>query len=67
MLNAVNEVAVAAFLERSLSFLDIAEICAEALARLPARPITTLDDALEADAQGRALARELLAQHALSA
>ena len=64
ILNAVNEVAVAAFLERALGFLDIADMCAEALARLPARPIATLDDALEADAQGRSLARELLVQHA---
>jgi 1-deoxy-D-xylulose-5-phosphate reductoisomerase len=67
ILNAANEVAVAAFLERALNFLDIADVCAEALARVPVQPIDTLGDALEADAQGRSLARELLAQHALSA
>jgi 1-deoxy-D-xylulose-5-phosphate reductoisomerase len=66
-LSAANEVAVAAFLERAIGFLDIAEVCAEALSRLPARPVATLDDALEADRAGRALARELLSRHAISA
>lgn len=59
-LNAANEVAVAAFLESAIGFLDIAGVCAEALARLPARPVASLDDALEADRAGRALATELL-------
>jgi len=67
ILNAANEVAVASFLERSLSFDGIARVCAEALARSPARPIATLDDALEADALGRSLARELLSRDALHA
>jgi 1-deoxy-D-xylulose-5-phosphate reductoisomerase len=66
-LNAANEVAVAAFLDRAIGFLDIAGVCAEALARLPARPVASLDDALEADRAGRALARELLPRHAVSA
>jgi 1-deoxy-D-xylulose-5-phosphate reductoisomerase len=66
-LNAANEVAVAAFLERAIGFLDIAQLCAEALARLPARPLAALDDALEADREGRAVARELLSRHAVSA
>ncbi|HET9763956.1 MAG TPA: 1-deoxy-D-xylulose-5-phosphate reductoisomerase [Casimicrobiaceae bacterium] len=66
-LNAANEVAVAAFLEGAIGFLDIAGLCAEALARLPARPLAVLDDALEADREGRAVARELLSRHAVSA
>jgi 1-deoxy-D-xylulose-5-phosphate reductoisomerase len=65
-LSAANEVAVAAFLERSIGFLDIAGVCAEALSRLPARPVNTLDDALDADRAGRSLARELLARTVLS-
>ena len=36
-LNAANEVAVAAFLERRIGFLDIAGVCAETLTRLPAQ------------------------------
>jgi 1-deoxy-D-xylulose-5-phosphate reductoisomerase len=66
-LNAANEVAVAAFLERAIGFLDIAGVCAEALARLPVHPVASLDDALEADRAGRALARELLGRQAVSA
>ena len=66
-LSAANEVAVAAFLERGIGFLDIADVCAEALGRLPAHPVNSLDDALEADRAGRSLARELLSRHALSA
>jgi len=66
-LNAANEIAVAAFLERGISFLDIAGVCADALAALPARAVGTLDDALEADRASRALARELVSRHALSA
>jgi 1-deoxy-D-xylulose-5-phosphate reductoisomerase len=66
-LNAANEVAVAAFLEGIIGFLDIAGVCAEALSRLPAHPVASLDDALEADRAGRALARELLGRHAVSA
>ena len=66
-LSAANEIAVAAFLERSIGFLDIAGVCAEALSRLPAHAVTTLDDALDADRAGRALASELLGRHAISA
>jgi 1-deoxy-D-xylulose-5-phosphate reductoisomerase len=66
-LNAANEVAVAAFLDRAIGFLDIAGVCTEALARLPVHPVASLDDALEADRAGRALARELLGRQAVSA
>ena len=65
-LSAANEVAVAAFLERSIGFLDIADVCAEALARLPAQPVNTLDDAIDADRAGRSLARKLLGRHVAS-
>jgi 1-deoxy-D-xylulose-5-phosphate reductoisomerase len=66
-LNAANEVAVAAFLERGVGFLDIAGVCSDALSALPARAMATLDDALEADRASRALAHELVNRHALSA
>ena len=65
-LSAANEEAVAAFLECGIGFLDIAGVCAEALARLPARPIASLADALEADRAGRALARQLLGRQAVA-
>jgi 1-deoxy-D-xylulose-5-phosphate reductoisomerase len=60
VLNAANEEAVAAFLGGRARFTDIAAACAEALARLPARPVRSLDDALAADAEARAVARAWL-------
>jgi len=66
-LSAANEEAVAAFLERRIGFLDIASVCAEALNGLPAQPVVTLTDALEADRIGRAFARQLLGRQAVSA
>jgi len=60
VLNAANEIAVAAFLGGRIRFTDIAPACAEALARLPARTVRTLGDALAADAEARAVARSWL-------
>jgi 1-deoxy-D-xylulose-5-phosphate reductoisomerase len=59
--NAANEVAVAAFLDRRLPFLGIAEVVAEALADFDGGPARDLDDVLEADAQARRLAQRGLA------
>jgi 1-deoxy-D-xylulose-5-phosphate reductoisomerase len=60
VLNAANEVAVAAFLDGRIRYTDIASTCAEVLARLPARPVRALDDALAADAEARVVARRWL-------
>jgi 1-deoxy-D-xylulose-5-phosphate reductoisomerase len=60
VLNAANEVAVAAFLDRRLAFTDIARLNAEVMAALPAAPLRTLADALEADRAARALAERAL-------
>jgi 1-deoxy-D-xylulose-5-phosphate reductoisomerase len=60
MLNAANEVAVAAFLEHRIRFTQIAAVCEETMSRLAARPLTTLDEALNADREARALTRQLL-------
>src|SRR5256714_9086421 len=55
--NAANEVAVAAFLDRRLPFLGIADVVAEALAELDGESAARdLDDVLAADAQARRLA-----------
>jgi len=59
--NAANEVAVAAFLEGRLAFLDIAEVVADALGRVDGSPARDVDDLVEADAAARALADERLA------
>jgi 1-deoxy-D-xylulose-5-phosphate reductoisomerase len=63
VLNAANEVAVEAFLTGRARFTDIAATCAEALARLPARPIGSLDEALAADVEARGVASGILARH----
>ena len=60
VLNAANEIAVAAFLAGRIRYTDIAPACSEALARLPARPVHALDDALAADADARAVTRAWL-------
>ncbi len=58
-LNATNEIAVAAFLDGRIGFLDIADIAARALDDWsPATP-AGLDDIYAIDARARALAAEL--------
>jgi 1-deoxy-D-xylulose-5-phosphate reductoisomerase len=54
--NAANEVAVAAFLEGRLGFLEIAEVVAETLDAVDGAPARDLDDLVEADGQARRLA-----------
>ncbi len=62
VLNAANEVAVAAFLERRIPFLAIPRLIEAVLGVLPASPVEVLDDVLAADAAARAAAGEWL-QH----
>jgi 1-deoxy-D-xylulose-5-phosphate reductoisomerase len=54
VLNAANEVAVAAFLDGRIGFLDIAAVVEETLAALPDRRIANLDDVYETDREARA-------------
>jgi 1-deoxy-D-xylulose-5-phosphate reductoisomerase len=65
VLNAADEVAVEAFLDRRIRFTDIAAIVADALAAVPRAPVRTLADALDADALGRAAAAEAIAGRSL--
>jgi 1-deoxy-D-xylulose-5-phosphate reductoisomerase len=53
ILNAANEVAVAAFLERRIGFLDIARTVDRVLQALPARIIGDLDDVVAIDREAR--------------
>jgi len=53
VLNAANEVAVAAFLERRLPFTGIARVIEQTLERVPAQPAESLDAILAADADAR--------------
>ncbi|MDB5706683.1 MAG: 1-deoxy-D-xylulose 5-phosphate reductoisomerase [Sphingomonas bacterium] len=58
ILNAANEVAVAAFLARHIGFLEIAAIVADTLDRYDPPAPETLDDVLTVDAEARRLAGE---------
>jgi 1-deoxy-D-xylulose-5-phosphate reductoisomerase len=61
VLNAADEVAVAAFLEGEIGFLDIAEVVAAALASTPDAEPVTVDDVLAADRDARELATSIIA------
>ena len=58
ILNAANEAAVAAFLDRRIPFGEITRTVERTLDAVPARPLTTLAGALEADAIARAHAEQ---------
>jgi 1-deoxy-D-xylulose-5-phosphate reductoisomerase len=60
VLNAANEVAVQAFLDRRLNFTGIPTVCDKVLQRLDSCPVNALDDVLEADAAARRLASALI-------
>ena len=60
VLNAANEVAVAAFLAGQIAFTDISALVEQTLSRdLPPAP-SSLDDVLAVDAEARARAAEML-------
>lgn len=61
-LNAADEIAVAAFLERKLPFLGIAAVIENVLSRTPRTPINEIEDVLEADLEARRLARAAVAR-----
>jgi 1-deoxy-D-xylulose-5-phosphate reductoisomerase len=52
-LNAANEIAVTAFLERRLPFLAITAVIEAVMDEAQASPLATLDDVLDADAAAR--------------
>jgi 1-deoxy-D-xylulose-5-phosphate reductoisomerase len=56
VLNAANEVAVAAFLEGRIGFADIPALVEDALARVPAGPADALEAVMAADLRARAAA-----------
>jgi 1-deoxy-D-xylulose-5-phosphate reductoisomerase len=56
VLNAANEVAVQAFLDRRLNFTGITTVIDKVLQRLDSLPVKALGDVLEADAAARRLA-----------
>jgi 1-deoxy-D-xylulose-5-phosphate reductoisomerase len=70
VLNAANEVAVAAFLERRLRFIHIAEMIEQVLGEMPGGAIDSIEACVAIDEEARARARravEALARKVASA
>ncbi|CAI8939827.1 MULTISPECIES: 1-deoxy-D-xylulose-5-phosphate reductoisomerase [Pseudomonas] len=63
MLNAANEVAVAAFLDGRVGYLEIASIIEDVLNLEPVVALEDLDAVFTADAKARALAGQWLSRH----
>ncbi|EJM84641.1 1-deoxy-D-xylulose 5-phosphate reductoisomerase [Pseudomonas sp. GM74] len=63
MLNAANEVAVAAFLDERVRYLEIASIIEEVLNLEPVVAVDDLDAVFTADAKARLLAGQWLSRH----
>jgi len=63
ILNAANEIAVAAFLDGRIAFLDIASIAADTLHRCDPPAPSTLEDVLETDRLARAAAAEIMGRY----
>ncbi|NMD50112.1 1-deoxy-D-xylulose-5-phosphate reductoisomerase [Shewanella sp. DNRA4] len=64
VLNAVNEIAVEAFLQGKIGFTHIAKVNEACLSSVPKRAMTSIEDIIALDAQTRIYARELLAKFA---
>ncbi|MGH7391386.1 MAG: 1-deoxy-D-xylulose-5-phosphate reductoisomerase [Candidatus Rokuibacteriota bacterium] len=63
VLNAANEVAVAAFLERKIGFTRIPELIGRALDAMPADACSSIDDCVAIDADARRRAQALVDAH----
>jgi 1-deoxy-D-xylulose-5-phosphate reductoisomerase len=60
ILNAANEIAVAAFLDRRIGFLDIAKIVHQTLDRYQPVNVMTLADVMTIDSEARSVARRAM-------
>ena len=60
ILNAANEVAVAAFLNKQISFLNIAHLIANTLDAISAQAVSSLEQLIEIDEQARVYAQAQL-------
>jgi 1-deoxy-D-xylulose-5-phosphate reductoisomerase len=61
VLNAADEVAVAAFLDGRIPFTGIAAVIERVLEEMPARPVTHFEDLFATDAEARERSRETIA------
>ncbi|MES2355717.1 MAG: 1-deoxy-D-xylulose-5-phosphate reductoisomerase [Pseudomonadota bacterium] len=62
ILNAANEIAVAAFLDKKIRFTGIAALIAETLERVGIEVVSSLEDVFAADLQTRVVAQEIAAK-----
>jgi 1-deoxy-D-xylulose-5-phosphate reductoisomerase len=60
VLNAANEVAVAAFLQGEISFPDIARLISQVMAAHTVHPLSSLEQVLAVDRQARQAAGNLI-------
>lgn len=60
VLNAANEIAVAAFLSERLGFLEIADVVAEILDKHHSRPVTSIEEAIGLDDDTRRITTDLV-------
>lgn len=63
-LNAADEIAVGAFLDRKISFPSIAAVVEETLSRVTNRQASSVQEILEIDEQSRAEARNIVSKYA---
>ena len=57
IMNAANEIAVRAFLDGRIGFLDIADCVETAMQSIPNQPLQTCEEVLRADQNARELVR----------
>jgi 1-deoxy-D-xylulose-5-phosphate reductoisomerase len=62
VLNAANEMAVAAFLQGRITFLDIPRVVEAAMNAHPCQPLTSLEQVLDVNRWARDFARQLIQQ-----
>ncbi len=67
VLNAANEVAVAAFLEERIGFSDIAAVVEAVLAAMPATPLDGLSTVFAVDDEARRVAADIIDHRLMSA
>jgi 1-deoxy-D-xylulose-5-phosphate reductoisomerase len=65
-LNAADEVAVAAFLERRLPFTGISQVIEDVLERMPRVALRTMNDVMAANQEARRLAQEELSRRSVA-
>jgi 1-deoxy-D-xylulose-5-phosphate reductoisomerase len=61
VLNAANEVGVAAFLDGRIRFTQIPELIAEVLERMPLRELSSIEECVAVDGEARRVAAEVVA------